>query len=211
MADTLPSNETPLAVVLGQESLDQRGLDQLFLTARTRNAWKSLTLPQETWRLLYDVLKFGPTSANCSPARFVFCVTEEAKSRAVRCMSKTNASKSLNASAIVIVGYDLDFAEELIRLFPHAPSAKHWFSDEKIRWETAFRNSSLQGAYLIMAARAMGLDAGPISGFDSEALDSEFFSGTNIRSNFICMLGVGADEPFGRLPRLSFDEACRVC
>jgi nitroreductase len=125
-------------------------------------------------------------------------------------MSKTNADKSIDASAIVIIGYDLDFADKLGQLFPHAPAARHWFSGEKMQRDTAFRNSTLQGAYLILAARAMGLDAGPISGFDNDAIDAEFFLGTNIKSNFICMLGVGIDEPFERLPRLSFDDACRV-
>ena len=189
--------------------LSPGAIDQLFLAARTRNAWRKQALPDETWRELYDVLKFGPTSANCSPARFVFCVSDEARRRAVKHMSATNAAKSFDASVIVIIGYDLDFAERLPELFPHATGAKAWFSDPDIKLETAFRNGTLQGGYLIMAARALGLDAGPISGFDRAGIDVEFFAGTSIRSNFICMLGVGVDEPFPRLPRLTFDEACQ--
>jgi 3-hydroxypropanoate dehydrogenase len=190
--------------------LDTAALDQLFLRARTRNAWRKTVLPDKTWRGLYDIVKFGPTSANSSPARFVFCVSDEAKKRAVKYMSSTNAAKSFDASAIVVIGHDIDFPEKLGELFPHAPSAKHWFGDPGVRTETAFRNGALQGAYLIMAARAVGLDAGPISGFDQPGIDQEFFSGTNIKSNFICMLGIGADEPFERLPRLSFETACRM-
>ena len=192
-----------------RDRLSPAAVDQLFLAARTRNAWRKAALPDETWRELYDVLKFGPTSANCSPARFVFCISDPAKSRAVRHMSATNAAKSFDASAIVIIGYDLDFADRLPELFAHAPGAGAWFSEPELQLETAFRNSTLQGAYLIMAARALGLDAGPISGFDRAGIDQEFFPGTSIRSNFICMLGIGADEPFARLPRLEFGEACQ--
>jgi 3-hydroxypropanoate dehydrogenase len=195
--------------VYAREPLPHDALDQLFLSARTRNAWRKQRLPEETWRKLYDILKFGPTSANCSPARFVFCVSDEAKARAVKHMSSTNAAKSFDASAIVIIGKDIDFAERLPLLFPHAPSAKYWFSDPEVQEETAFRNATLQGAYLILAARALGLDAGPISGFDQRGIDQEFFVGTSVRSNFICMLGIGADEPFARLPRLDFEQACR--
>jgi 3-hydroxypropanoate dehydrogenase len=190
--------------------LEPEALDQLFLEARTRNAWRRQTLPAAIWSELYDILKFGPTSANCSPARFVFCISDEAKRRAAQHMSDTNATKSIDASAIVIIGQDLDFANRLSDLFPHAPGAKDWFRDPKVRRETAFRNSALQGAYLILAARSLGLDAGPISGFDEEGIDRAFFSGTAIKSNFICTLGIGVDEPFQRLPRLPFGEACQL-
>lgn len=190
--------------------LDAQTLDQLFRSARSRNAWKKETLPEQIWRDLYDLVKFGPTSANVSPARFVFLTSDEAKGRLAAHMSKTNAAKSLDAPAIVIIGYDMDFASHVPALFPHNPGAALWFSKPEVALETAFRNGSLQGAYLILAARALGLDAGPMSGFDNAAVDAEFFAGTQIKSNFICALGHGLDEPFPRLPRLDFETACRI-
>ena len=185
-------------------------LRELFLDARSRNGWKKERLPDGLWRELYDVLKMGPTSANVSPARFIFCVTDEAKARVAGHMSATNAAKSVDAAAIVIVAHDLAFADKMPGLFPHNPGACHWFADPQTREETAFRNGTLQGAYLMMAARAMGLDCGPMSGFDRAALDKDFFAGSALRSNFLCALGHGADEPFERLPRLGFDEACSL-
>ena len=196
-------NDTP-------KRLDPAVLDQLFRRARTRNAWRPEPVAESVWRELYELLSLGPTSANCSPARLTFLVTAEAKARALQHMSRTNAAKSSDASAIVIIAHDLGFAEHLPRLNPRAPGAQHWFGDAALRQETAFRNGALQGAYMVLAARALGLDAGPISGFDSKAVDEEFFAGTSLRTNFICMLGYGADEPLERLPRLSFDEACRI-
>lgn len=185
-------------------------LGQLFLDARSRNTWRRERLPDGTWRELYDLLKMGPTSANVSPARFVFCVSDEAKARVARHMSATNAAKSVDAAAIVIVAYDLAFAERIPQLFPHNQGAQHWFGDPQVRDETAFRNGTLQGAYLIIAARALGLDCGPMSGFDRAQLDADFFPDGTLRSNFLCALGHGIDEPFDRLPRLSFEEACEV-
>ena len=190
--------------------LDAAALDQLFRHARTRNAWRPEVVDEGVWRELYELVSLGPTSANCSPVRLTFLVSDEAKARALQHMSRTNAAKSGAASAIVIVAHDLDFAEHLPRLNPRAPGAQHWFGDAAMRQETAFRNGALQGAYLILAARALGLDAGPISGFNAKAIDEEFFAGTSLRANFICMLGYGADEPLERLPRLAFDEACKV-
>ncbi len=192
------------------DALDAAALDQLFLQARTRNAWRSETLPEATWRRLYDVLKFGPTSANCSPARFVFLTTEAGKKRIEPYLSEGNRAKTMGAPCIVVIGYDLDFASRLPKLFPHNPDAPNWFKDPKTAEVTAFRNGSLQGAYLILAARALGLDAGPMSGFDNAGVDREFFAGTNVRSNFICALGHGSDTPFPRSPRLDFDEACQI-
>jgi len=185
-------------------------LRELFYDARSRNEWKKERLPDDLWRELYDVLKMGPTSANVSPARFIFCVNDEAKARVAGHMSATNAAKSVDAAAIVIVAHDLAFADKMPELFPHNPGARHWFADPQTREETAFRNGTLQGAYLMMAARAMGLDCGPMSGFDRAALDKDFFAGSELRSNFLCALGHGADEPFERLPRLGFDEACSL-
>lgn len=192
------------------DRLNFAALSQLFLTARARNSWRKETLPETVWRELYDVLRMGPTSANVSPARFVFCVTEQAKARVAKHMSATNAEKSVDAPAIVIIAQDLDFASKIPELFPHNPGAQYWFGDPKVKRETAFRNSTLQGAYLILAARALGLDCGPMSGFDQTSLDSDFFAGTAIESNFICVLGHGNDESFPRLPRLSFEAACQL-
>ena len=192
------------------DALSASALDQLFRNARSRNAWTEESLPESTWRELYEVMKYGPTTANTNPARFVFVTTPEGKDRIAPYLSDTNRVKSVKAPAIVIIGYDLDFAEKIPQLFPQNPGAKAWFADPAMAQTTAFRSGTLQGAYLIVAARAMGLDAGPMSGFDNAGVDLEFFAGTNIKSNFICTLGHGADESFPRLPRLPFDEACQI-
>ena len=191
-------------------TLDPQALDQLFRTARSRNAWREEHLPERIWRDLYDLLKLGPTSANISPARFVFVTSQEGKVRLAPYMMETNRAKSMAAPAIVIIGDDHDFPERIPQLFPHNPGAKDWFGDPVLRERVAFRNGSLQGAYLILAARALGLDTGPMSGFDNDGVDRAFFAGTNIKSNFICALGHGIDQPFDRLPRLSFEEACTI-
>ncbi len=192
------------------DALNPGALDQLFRSARSRNAWAEETLPDSTWRDLYEVMKFGPTTANTNPARFVFVTTPEGKARIAPYLSEGNREKSLKAPAIVIVAYDLDFAEKIPQLFPQNPGAKDWFADPAVAQVTAFRSGTLQGAYLMVAARALGLDAGPMSGFDNAGVDQEFFAGTNIKSNFLCTLGHGADTAFPRLPRLSFDQACRI-
>ncbi len=190
--------------------LPQAALDQLFLSARSRNAWRKETLPDSTWRELYDLLKFGPTSANLSPARFVFVTTAEGKAKLAPHLSESNRAKSLDAPAIVIIAHDLAFADKAAELFPINPAVGAWFADPAVAELTALRNGSLQGAYLILAARALGLDAGPMSGFNNTGVDEAFFAGTTLRSNFICALGHGADESFPRLPRLSFDTACQI-
>lgn len=192
------------------ERLSADAISQIFLDARSRNSWRKETLPAATWQDLYHLVRMGPTSANVSPARFIFCVSEAAKARVCSHMSNTNAVKSIDAAAIVIVAQDLDFAERMPELFPHNPSARHWFGDPAVRQETAFRNATLQGAYLMLAARALGLDCGPMSGFDQASLDDDFFQGTSVRSNFLCALGHGTDTPFERLPRLSFEDACQI-
>jgi len=192
------------------DKLEPEALEQLFLSARSRNAWREETLPDSLWRELYALLKYGPTSANVSPARFVFVTTPEAKARLAPHLSETNRAKSLAAPAIVIIGYDLEFAANIPKLFPHNPGAAAWFADPRMAETTAFRNSSLQGAYLILAARALGLDAGPMSGFDAAGVDAAFFAGAAVRSNFLCSLGHGVDTPFPRLPRLEFEEACQI-
>ena len=192
-------------------ALDPTALDQLFRRARTRNAWVEESLPESTWRELYDLLKFGPTSANISPARFVFVTSPEGKARLAPHLSANN-QKALGAPCIAVIGSDLEFVRHVPTLFPHNPAAKDWFGevDSPARAEAAFRNSSLQGAYLILAARALGLDCGPMSGFDVDGVTRAFFSGTRVKVNFLCALGHGADEPFTRSPRLAFDEAAQV-
>jgi len=193
------------------DKLDDRALDRLFREARTRNAWTEQPVTEPQLRELYDLMKFGPTSGNCCPARFVWVRSAEGKSRLAALASPTNAPKILAAPVTVIIGYDLDFAEQLPRLFPaRGKQMQAYFSDPLIAQTTAFRNGSLQGAYLIIAARALGLDCGPMSGFNNEAVDSEFFDGTRIKSNFICSIGYGSNENlFPRNPRLTFEEAGR--
>jgi len=186
-------------------------LDQLFRQARTQNAWADTPVSEATLHRLYDLLKWAPTSANCSPGRFVFVQSEQAKEKLAPHLSSSNRAKAMAAPVCVIVAYDLDFAEQLPKLFPHDLTAKHWFSDPAVQLETAFRNSSLQGAYLIMAARSLGLDCGPMSGFDKAGVDEAFFSGTSWRSNFLVALGQGRPEGvYPRNPRLDFDEACQI-
>jgi 3-hydroxypropanoate dehydrogenase len=189
--------------------LDAIALDQLFRRARTRNGWTDRPVSEEQLRELYDLMKLGPTSANSCPARFVWVRSSEGKARLGACASGTNRPKILAAPVTVIVGYDLDFAEQLPKLFPaRGQDMKAIFQNEQLAQTTAFRNGSLQGGYLILAARALGLDTGPMSGFDNARVDAEFFAGTRIKSNFLCSLGYGSDENLHpRNPRLSFDDA----
>lgn len=191
--------------------LADAALDQLFRTARTQNAFQDRPVEDSQLRALYDLLKWGPTAANSTPARFVFVKSAEAKQKLAPALSEGNLAKTLAAPVTVIVGYDEDFHEKLPYLFPHT-DAKSWFDGPREgRHEAAFRNGSLQGAYLMMAARALGLDAGPMSGFDNAKVDEAFFAGTAIKSNFLVNLGYG--DPAGvfpRLPRLPFDEAARI-
>jgi 3-hydroxypropanoate dehydrogenase len=186
-------------------------LDQLFRDARTRSAWSDKDVPDSLLHEIVDLLKLGPTSGNCSPARFLFVKSPEAKERLKPFLSEGNRDKTMKAPVCTIIGYDLDFYEHLPKLFPHT-DARSWFAGKpkKIE-ETAFRNGSLQGAYLILAARALGLDCGPMSGFDNEGVDQEFFAGTSVRSNFLCNLGYGDDSQLRpRSPRFAFDEMARI-
>lgn len=186
-------------------------LDQLFVEARTRNGWTDRPVPEALIRQLYDVMKFGPTSANSTPARFVFVTSPEAKARLAPHMSEGNRAKTMQAPVAVIIGFDTEFHEQLPKLFPHAPDARDWFAEPNGRREAAFRNGSLQGAYMLIAARALGLDAGPMSGFDVEGVKQEFFAGTTVEPNFIMSLGYGSDENlFPRSPRLAFEEAAEI-
>ncbi|MFI8719511.1 malonic semialdehyde reductase [Stenotrophomonas sp. NPDC077464] len=191
--------------------LNDAALDQLFRTARTQNAFLDKPVEDDQLKALYDLLKWGPTAANGSPARFVFVKSAEAKAKLAPALSEGNHDKTLAAPVTVIIGFDEDFHEKLPYLFPHT-DAKAWFDGPREgRHESAFRNGSLQGAYLILAARALGLDAGPMSGFDPAKVDDAFFKGTPIKSNFLVNLGYGDSSGlFPRLPRLSFDEAARI-
>jgi len=194
------------------DRLPDGALDQLFRSARTRNSWTELPVPEALVRELYDLASLGPTSANSCPARFVWVRTPEGKARLADLASDTNKPKILAAPLTVIVGYDLKFADRLPQLFPAKGEAmkQNFQSNPSLVQTTAFRNGSLQGAYLILAARALGLDCGPMSGFNNAAVDAAFFEGTEIKSNFICSIGYGSDKNlFPRNPRLSFEEAGR--
>ena len=187
--------------------LAEAALDQLFRHARSYNAWLDRDVGDEQIRAIYELLKMGPTSANQQPARFVWCKSAEAKERLARHASEKNRPKITGAPVCVVVGMDVDFHEQLPWLFPHT-DARSWFAGSAaLREANAFRNSSLQGAYLMLAARALGLDCGPMSGFDSAAVDAEFFADQpNVRSNFICAIGYGDPASiFGRSPRPEFD------
>ncbi len=186
-------------------------LDLIFREARTHNVWQDKPVSDVVLQALYDLLRMGPTSANCCPARFVFITSPEAKKRLEPALSVNNRAKTMVAPVTVIVAYDLDFAQKVPELFPHRPEAKDWFKDQDFAATTAFRNGTLQGAYMIVAARALGLDCGPMSGFDNAMVDEEFFSGTRIKSNFLCNLGYGdPGQLMPRNPRLRFDHACRI-
>ena len=188
--------------------LDDAALDQLFRTARSYNGYLDTLVSEEQIHALWDLVKFGPTSVNMSPARLIWCTTPEAKQRIAQYASGTNAAKILKAPVTVIIGHDVDFHEHFATLFPHNPDVKSWFPDQAGREAAAFRNGTLQGAYFIIAARALGLDVGPMSGFDNAKVDADFFAGTTIRSNFISTLGYGDPATiFGRLPRFGFEEA----
>ncbi len=193
------------------EPLDQSALETLFLEARTMNKWQDKEVPDALLHRLVDIMKMGPTSANCSPVRLIFAKSKQAKEKLKPHLSAGNTDKTMAAPVCVIIGQDLEFHEHLPKLFPH-DNAKAWFEGqpEKIR-DTAFRNATLQGGYLILAARALGLDCGPMSGFDPDGVDKNFFAGTNIKSNFLCNLGYG--DPAGlfpRSPRFDFDEIASI-
>lgn len=194
------------------EPLDAAALDQLFRTARSYNGYFDRPVSEEQLHAVWDLLKFGPTSANMLPARLVWCTSAEAKAKLAQCCLPANAEKVLAAPVTVIIGMDLDYHEQLPWLFPHA-DAKAWFDgNEPLREVSAMRNSSLQGAYFIMAARALGLDTGAMSGFANEAVDAAFFAETpRVKSNFICTLGYGDPASiFTRSPRPEFATFNRI-
>jgi 3-hydroxypropanoate dehydrogenase len=196
---------------LTMSALDDAGRRLLFAEARTHNHFKPEPIDESVLRALYELMKFPPTSANCSPARLLFLRTPAAKERLRPSLSPGNLEKTMSAPVTAIIAYDLEFYERLPVLFPQA-DARAWFvgNDAAIH-TTAFRNGSLQGAYFLLAARAVGLDAGPMSGFDNARLDDEFFPGGKLKSNFLCNLGYGSGEKlFPRNPRLSFEEVCQI-
>ncbi|MAB15198.1 malonic semialdehyde reductase [Parvibaculum sp.] len=192
--------------------LSDDALDLIFREARTHNAWQDKPVTDEQLKEIYDLFKWGPTSANMSPARLIFVKSAEEKERLLPALMEGNREKTRQAPVTAIIGYNVKFYERLPELFPHAPDAKTWFnwSDEWAEMN-AFRNGSLQGAYFMIAARALGLDCGPMSGFDMDAVNELYFKGTDVKVNFICNIGHG--DPAGlfeRSPRLPFDDACKI-
>jgi 3-hydroxypropanoate dehydrogenase len=191
------------------EAINPSALKTLFSDARTHNGWQDIPVSDETLREIYDLMKWGPTSANCSPARIVFVRTPEGKEKLAPALSSGNLAKTLAAPVTAIVAWDSEFYERLPELFPHG-DARSWFTTSpELAQETAFRNSSLQAAYLIFACRALGLDTGPMSGFDPQKVDAAFFTGTGLKSNLLINIGYGdASKVYARLPRLTFEDAC---
>ncbi|MBD2839780.1 malonic semialdehyde reductase [Pseudomonas sp. JM0905a] len=203
---------------MSTQRLSEQGLDLLFRQARSQNGWRDQPVDDETLVTLYDLVRWGPTSVNSCPARIVFLRSTAAKQRLLPALSPGNVDKVLGAPVTAIIGYDAAFHHQLPRLFPHNPDVRDWFAQQPDLIElTALRNSSLQGGYFILAARALGLDCGPMSGFDHQRVDREFFGddscfpGMQVKTNFLCNLGYGdPDKLFPRSPRLSFEECCSL-
>ena len=194
-------------------TLDDASLDTIFRNARSFNAFTDKPVSDDTLEALYDLMKWGPTSANCSPARIVFARSDEAKEKLMPALLPQNQDKTKEAAACAIIGYDTEFFEKIPELFPHNPDARNWFAgNDPLIQETAFRNSSLQGAYFMIAARSLGLDCGPMSGFVPDMVNAAFFPEGKVKTNFICNIGYGdaSRELFERSPRLSFQDACSI-
>jgi 3-hydroxypropanoate dehydrogenase len=194
------------------ETLPDAALDQLFRAARTANGWRDVPVPDDTLVALYDLVKWGPTSANIQPLRVKFLTSAAAKQRLRPHLSPGNVEKTMAAPVVAILGQDLAFYEHLPRMFPHNPAARSWFEGKpEVIEASAFRNASLQGGYFILAARALGLDAGPMSGFDAAGVDAAFWAGTAVRTNFLCSLGhADPAKTFPRSPRFDFAEVCEI-
>ena len=192
-------------------TLTESALDILFRRTRSHNVWTDRPVSVELLRQVWDLTRMGPTSANCLPARIVFAVSAEAKEKLMPCLMEGNREKTMSAPAAAIIGYDLKFHDRLAKLFPHE-DARSWFAGNPgLIQATAFRNGTLQGAYFMLAARALGLDCGPMSGFDNAMVDEAFFTGSPVKSDFICNVGYGDPSAlFPRSPRLDFDDACKV-
>lgn len=201
----------PSGSVQGMIMLNDNALATLFLDARTQNGWREQDITDEQLEKIYELLKWGPTSANCSPARIVFVKSPEARDRLVACMNTGNIEKTRTAPVTAIIGMDMQFYDKLPQLFPHT-DARAWFAGNQALIEaTAMRNSSLQGGYFIMAARALGFDCAPMSGFDADKVNAAFFADTSVRVNFVCSIGYGDPaKVHPRGPRLPFEEACRI-
>lgn len=198
-------------ILNGNEMLTDHDLDLIFRDARTYNDWQDKPVSDVLLQAVYDLARMGPTSANCSPMRIVFVKSDEAKARLKPYLMEGNVEKTMKAPVCAIIAQDMEFYEKLPQLFPHT-DARSWFAgnDDAIR-ETAFRNSTLQGAYFMIAARALGLDCGPMSGFDADGLNGEFFPDGQYKANFLCNIGYGGPaDLFPRSPRLEFDQACEV-
>lgn len=191
--------------------LDQTALQTLFLDARSHNGWLPQPVSDDQVKQVFDLMKMAPTSANCSPARIVFAKSSAEKEKLAACVMEGNAEKVRTAPVVAVIGMDMAFYEKLPQLFPHT-DARSWFvGNDALIEATAFRNSSLQGAYLMLAARAIGLDCGPMSGFDPEKVNAAFFPNSTVKVNFICGLGHGDhSKVFGRSPRFGFDEVCKI-
>lgn len=196
------------------DPISDDAMNTLFRRARSYNGWTDQQVPEVLMRAVYDLTKWGPTSANGSPARFIFLAKDsEGRERLKPHMGDMNIEKTMTAPWTVILAHDLDFHEKMPELFPHNPGAKDWFADEAHREVNAFRNGTLQSAYFLIAARALGLDCGPLSGFDNAGVDAEFMTGERARwrSNWICNIGHGDRSTiFDRSPRLEFDDACVI-
>jgi len=191
--------------------ISDQALDQIFREARTHNAWLQKQVPAEALRQAYELARWGPTSANSSPARFVFLTSEAAKARLLPALAPLNVDKTKAAPVTVIIAWDTEFYDKLPKLLPHVDMRPMFAGNQALAEETAFRNSSLQGGYFVLAARAVGLDCGPMSGFDKTKVNAEFFPDGKWKVNFLCNVGYGdRSKLFPRNPRLEFDEACRV-
>ena len=193
------------------EALNESQLNLLFGEARSMNGWQDREVSDDMIKSIYNLTKMGPTSTNCCPARFKFIKSEDQKLKLKESLLPNNIDKVMSAPVIAIIGFDLDFSNNMDKLFPHMDVAPMYKNNEIMNHSTAFRNSSLQGAYLMMVSRALGLDCGPMSGFNNAIVDEVFFSGTNIKSNFLCCIGYGdPSKIFMRLPRLDFNEVCEI-
>jgi len=195
----------------GIDSLDSAALDLLFENARTHNVWQDRTVSEIVLRRLFDLMKMAPTSMNISPARIIFVKTEQGKEKLKPALVSGNVEKTMTAPVCAIIGHDLDCWKQLPKLFPFKDMSSLFSNNPDFVLSTAFRNCSMQGAYLIIAARALGLDCGPMSGFDNDLVDKEFFSGTAVKSNFLCNIGYGRKEKLSdRAPRFNFEDVCQV-
>lgn len=193
------------------DPIPDSALDAIFRTARSYSYWDERSVSETLIRAVYDLMRYGPTSANCSPARFVFVTSKEAKARLEPHLASGNVRQTMSAPMTAIIAHDMRFYEHLPKLYPHTDAASWFTGNEALIEETAFRNGALQGAYLMIAARALGLDCGPMSGFDQEGVDKEFFPEGRFRSNFLCNIGYGdASKLHPRSPRLEFEEACKI-